>query len=349
MRVTANDDVKERNGKVTVCATNAKGKVLKTVVLPIIQKGKEVSDNYITATPSTLEFNKDGGSASTVIKHSSDYAFTAYDYDDSMAGWCTVDASDAQQGQFKLTVKATPNKTGKERTGIITVFAAYTRDLRDDALNGKVDENNVLVTTVMVKQAAEEETPGTTQTYNNVMKNLDLELSLRMLDSKGNTKRWGNDIIFGVRTGDKMTVSRSGNTLHIECSTNYKDQYSAAQLYDYSHTLSFDINNVPDGFSSDSKVMNGKYEGKSSYYYNGKLSSESTTRVEFSKVPSYVLSVHYTLWLGKASNGVSFNNFYRQVREVLDESNVREYTYTLDNYSDNYVSVNPTFVSGFPK
>lgn len=349
VRVTANDDVNERKGKVTVSATNAQGKVLKSVVLPIIQKGKEVSDNYITATPSTLEFNNEGGSASTIIKHSWDYAFTAYDYDNSMAGWASVDASEAEQGQFKLTVKATPNKTGKERSGIITVFAAYTREYRDDALNGKVDENNVLVTTVMVKQAAEEGETGTTQTYDNVLKTLDFQIVLKALDSKNISKAVTDDIIFGERTSDKMKVSRSGNTLHIECSSNYKDKYSDAQSYDYSYSLSFDISNFSDGFSYSSKAMNGKFESKSSYYEFGKLLSERTTRVEFSNVPSYVASQHYTMWQGNASGGVTFSNFYYQKREGLDGNEPREYTYTLDNNPENFITVQATFVEGFPK
>ena len=263
-----------------------------------------------------------------------------------MAGWCTVDASEAQQGQFKLTVKATPNKTGKERSGIITVFAAYTRDYRDDALNGKVDENNVLVTTVMVKQAAEEGETGTTQTYDNVLKTLDFQIVLKALDSKNISKAVTDDIIFGERTSDKMKVSRSGNTLHIECSSNYKDKYSDAQSYDYSYSLSFDIINFSDGFSYDSKAMNGKFESKSSYYEYGKLLSELTTRVEFSNVPSYVASQHYTMWQGNASGGVTFSNFYYQKREGLDGS---EYTYTLDNNPENFITMQATFINGFPK
>jgi hypothetical protein len=154
VRVAANDSTTKRRGQVTVIATNQQGKVLKTVVLPITQEPKEVTENYITATPSTLEFTDEGGKLSTTVNHSWEYAFTAYDYDDSMAGWATVNASATEQGKFVVTVDAKPNTTGEERSGIITVFAASTRDYRDDALNGNVDPNNVLTTTIMVTQKA---------------------------------------------------------------------------------------------------------------------------------------------------------------------------------------------------
>lgn len=284
-----NGKPEERQGHVLLMATNKEGKVLKTVTLTVIQKPYVPVDNsYIIATPPTLEFGAEGGKLSTVINHSWNYPFTAIDYDDDMIGWANIETSEATQGSFKLTVSANPNTTPEDRSGIITVYAAYNESSRDDALNGKVDKNNVLVTNILVKQSVEEESkrPPVKEVgfyINGTFRYWDEEKEFTTSNS--------SYLTFTDKEDATITSEEVGNNLHVECKgKNYMKQDC---------TLSFDIIDWKDWSSKNLKIVNVKHRvvGSPSIY------------AELTNIPVTEAGIEYLEADATINDGVKFVTF----------------------------------------
>ena len=293
VKAAANPNPEKRVGKVTVVATDSKGKVLDKAVLTVTQEGKEITEEYITATPGTLEFSAEGGTLTSVINHSWAYAYTAIDYENKMAGWATIDTSEAEQGSFKLTVKASPNTTDEDRSGIITVYAAYNQDYRDAALNGNVDKNNVLVTTILVKH----NNPGESSTRPPVYE-VDFYIN-------GQFQYWNEEkekyifspeasrFTFTDKENATITNTENGDDLHVECTgKNYSNEEG---------TLSFDIIKWKNWSSSNLKVMNLKY------HVAGTVSA--TVTAEVTNIPITEAGVEYLESEVSVSNGLKINAF----------------------------------------
>ena len=307
VRVATNDSTAERKGQVTVMATDSKGKVLKTVVLAVVQKGKEVTENYINASPSTLLFDAKGGKLSSTVSHSRAYNYVSADYDNSMAGWATVDVS-LSGDDFVITVDATPNTTGKERTGMVTAFAAYNQQFLNDALNGNVDANNVLVTTIVVKQAANEAQEDGEE-IKDAVRTVQFDFDVAALNDEGKNSTDGTSWSFdkSEQPEDVIKVTKKGKGIHVECSTSYKKAYSSEGYTDCSATLSFDVDDLGDAWMNHkTKVLNGKFKSNETDYYNGEKTSVGEYAIDFTNVP--MKSSYW--WQGETANGVQFSNFY---------------------------------------
>ncbi len=284
-----NGKPEERQGHVLLMATNKEGKVLKNVTLTVIQKPYVPVDNsYIIATPPTLEFGAEGGKLSTVINHSWNYPFTAIDYDDDMIGWANIETSEATQGSFKLTVSANPNTTPEDRSGIITVYAAYNESSRDDALNGKVDKNNVLVTNILVKQSVEEESkrPPVKEVgfyINGTFRYWDEEKEFTTSNS--------SYLTFTDKEDATITSEEVGNNLHVECKgKNYMKQDC---------TLSFDIIDWKDWSSKNLKIVNVKH----------RVAGSPSIYAELTNIPVTEAGIEYLEADATINDGVKFVTF----------------------------------------
>jgi hypothetical protein len=123
VKAAKNETGEERKGKVTVSATDSKGKVLKSTVLTFTQKLPEPTVYWVSANPSSLLFDSGGGVLETAVG-------------------------------YNLVVEANPNDTGAERSGTITVFAGSSAEAVQNAKNGKLDPENATSTMILVKQEA---------------------------------------------------------------------------------------------------------------------------------------------------------------------------------------------------
>lgn len=143
LRLAKNDTGKERKGQVTVMATDSKGKVLKTKVLPITQAPYVEPEIGIKATPSSLTFDADGGKQSIYLDMPDGIKSWGVDTSDDMAGWASADPT-IENEAYEVVVDVKKNDSDKERSGTVTIWCSY------DETGAKADYK----TTVLVKQAA---------------------------------------------------------------------------------------------------------------------------------------------------------------------------------------------------
>ncbi len=155
VKLAKNETGQERKGKVTVSATDSKGKVLKSTVLSVVQTLPEPTEYWVSATPSSLVFDAKGGTLETAIDHSYEFNHLDIDWSDELNGWVKISWKESATG-WNVVVEADPNTTDSERSGTITVYAGSSDEAIQKAKNGNVDPELVAMTTIVVKQAAPE-------------------------------------------------------------------------------------------------------------------------------------------------------------------------------------------------
>ena len=153
VKLAKNETGQERSGKVTVSATDSKGKVLKSTVLVVKQTLPEPTEYWVSATPSSVQFDSDGGKKEVVIDHSNELPYKQVVVGDDLAGWCSLNWKETAVG-WNIEIEASPNDKGEERSGTFTVIAAYDQKSLDAAVNGNLDPNMAAKTVVVVKQDA---------------------------------------------------------------------------------------------------------------------------------------------------------------------------------------------------
>ena len=151
VRLAKNETGQERKGKVTVSATDSKGKVLKSTVLTVVQTLPEPTEYWVSATPSAVQFDSDGGKKEVIIEHSNELPYKQVVVGDDLVGWCSLNWKETAVG-WNIEIDASPNNKGEERSGSFTVIAAYDQKSLDAAVNGNFDPNMAAKTVVIVKQ-----------------------------------------------------------------------------------------------------------------------------------------------------------------------------------------------------
>ena len=252
VRLSRNDTGKERSGKVTVCATDSKGEVLASTVLSVVQILPPPTEYWVSASPSTLAFDAKGGKLESVIDHS--YAFNniGLNYSDQLEGWAKISWKETASG-WNIVVDASENKTGQERSGTITVYAAANQEALDNAVNnGKIDPELVASTTILVKQSAKEEqsafNPGT-----NIKK---LKIRYEMYATHGDS--YDRHVEELNCEAEEIKVTQGSNCLYFNVQkkdTKYGDQ-------DRNTTLSFTAEYNSEGWGD---VTDFKIETKYNY------------------------------------------------------------------------------------
>ncbi|MBO7046168.1 MAG: hypothetical protein J6W38_07435, partial [Prevotella sp.] len=155
VKLSKNETGKERSGKVTVSATDSKGKVLKSTVLVVKQTLPEPTEYWVSATPSSVVFDANGGKQEVEIDHSNELNHLDIDWSNELNGWVKIEWKESTTG-WNVVVDADPNGTESERSGIITVYAGASEEAIKNAKNGNLNPELVAKTNIVVKQAAPE-------------------------------------------------------------------------------------------------------------------------------------------------------------------------------------------------
>lgn len=165
------------------------------------------------------------------------------------------------------------------------------------------DDNSTLPSDITINIVESEE-------VDNAIISLDLHYSVKTENEYGKTRNFGWSYSFEESTNAKYKVTLIGKKLHVECLSKYQDKWNESIYTDISGTLSFDI----DDFSASGSLINRnatikncKFETTSIRTEFGVTSSDKEN-IEISNIPMYYNSV----WIGKASDGVKFSNFYKQ-------------------------------------
>ena len=155
VKLSKNETGKERSGKVTVSATDSKGKVLKSTVLVVKQTLPEPTEYWVSATPSSVVFDAKGGKQEVEIDHSNELNHLDIDWSNELNGWVKIEWKESVTG-WNVVVEADPNSKEIERSGIVTVYAGVSEEAIKNAKNGNLNPELVAKTNIVVKQAAPE-------------------------------------------------------------------------------------------------------------------------------------------------------------------------------------------------
>jgi hypothetical protein len=291
VKMTKNDTGKVRTGKVLLHATDSKGKVLKTVTLNVTQQPYIEEGGSVKASPSTLEFDANGGKLQSTITYSSGAVYTGIDYDDELSGWLSISSTDVYGGSFTLVAEANPNDTGKERSGTVTVYAAYNQEALDNAMNGNVDPKLVLSTTILVKQK--------TDAFewridpNSIM----FGAELYWLYNNGDVDRYFTDLdrlntIWAVNIDNcELKMAKKGEGFSVSASLTLRDTSTKNYPYDYEeYKTSFDISKTED--TKYGPVNNFVYE----YYGSNKSGDYLKWTLKATEVPCTETDFHKGGW-----------------------------------------------------
>ena len=333
VKLAKNDTDKERKGQVTVMATDSKGKVLKTAVLPITQAPYVEEEEYIKATPSTLAFEAEGGKLTTTVSYTGG-SYTGIDWDDKLSGWISVEYEDVYNGFYTLVVEASANDTGAERSGIITLFSAYTKEDLDKAMKGQVDPSKVLSTTVLVKQTAGAATGE--------IASVSFDLKLATLYDGRIEDDFGRKGKISAKYDDIRTT-RKGNTLHVECVKQLTGKSGDSGTKEQNFHVSFDIDNVDAIASNEAKIVNLSYQENVTDNYISDTGFSSVGNKDITlEIPSIPMT-GTCQWGGTRESGISFNNFsYKDTyKSSIGDDDVT--TTTLRNDPSDYIVIKITF------
>ncbi len=325
INVTAakNDTEEERRGAITISATDSKGKVLKSTVLTVVQEAPYKADNWVTVSPSSLEFDGNGGKQEVMVDHSSDMPAIIANVSDDLAGWATVSWKETSIG-WNMVVDVSQNDTGKERSGVIIVYAAANEAARDKAYEeGVFDPQQVVATTVLVKQAAASEITVSSIDF---LTNLNTSWS----DNEGGSGEtpWTYKVNTQHYPDFKFSVSTKGDIVYIrgKGSGNYKDSFNS---YTYECEISIDIQNLQGGSNSVITDM---------ALYNKTTRDDGVIDVVELEAGNITYDVIYGRWQSSEERGMKYVSFY---------NNHKGYRGKITNYDLKHSKDNTIYISIF--
>jgi len=294
-RASTNDTGQERRGSITVSATDSKGKVLKSTVLTVVQQIPEKTEYWVSASPSTVEFDAKGGQKEVVIDHSYALNYTVPVIGDDLVGWCDLTWKETATG-WNIVVDVNPNDTGNERSGTFTIYAAASEEYRDRAINeGVFDPDVVQATTVIVKQAKLEEEKDVT------IKSIRCTFAYRMQHGTSGAQysyldMWWNE--------QDITVNHNGDNYEIYARSKNTKDYTTETKY-----VKFKFTRLEEGKYSDVSSVSAGYEeerdnGKEAFYSHYKVDFTATNIAFDSKSSS-----NYAYWTGTHSTGMGISDF----------------------------------------
>lgn len=308
IRLSRNETGKARKGKVTVYATDSKGEVLDSTILSCEQILPPRTEYWVSASPSTLPFDAKGGILESVIDHSYAFNYIGVNYTSDLEGWTKIDWKETSSG-WNIIVDASANNTGKDRSGIITVYAAASQEALDDAIyKGNIDPDLVASTTILVKQPpmSEEEV-----TYELVGGSISMYYAVA----------WRSDVAFKVGD-DGVTITPSGKGAKVQIQQSGKDTGRNAE---WKYTLSFEVDDLSLFNSHEAKISNFRYdydkEGKGYDYYGNHVDWEKETTLLTSNAP-----------MQQNSSGRWY--FYSQDLSYHNKTTIHYDKWRLDPYAD---------------
>ena len=343
-RVSSNDTGKERRGSITVSATDSKGKVLKSTVLTVVQEIPEKTEHWVSASPSSVEFDAKGGKKEVVIDHSNALNYTVPVIGDDLVGWCDLKWKETATG-WNIVVDVNPNNTGQERSGTFTVYAAASEEYRDRAINeGVFDPDVVAATTVVVKQTAE--TPFDARAD---VESCSIKIdNFRGMNAEGkevNTLTWNG--INVLRFGSFESNSFSSETGKFTCTANgNRGAFTVSGERESSNngvtkeTFKFTVEPQENGnYGKISDLVYTRYQHFSNGDGNSVLSNTTHTwnyKIHLSNIPiGYVSKDNtYCCWSGGYGDGVQCLEFETTYSLYDDKKQKTALEYACNNYAD---------------
>ena len=312
-----NDTGKERKGHITVSATDSKGKVLKSTVFTVEQQIPEKTEYWVSASPSTLQFDGGGGTLESVIDHS--YAFNHLDVDwsDELSGWATIDWKETATG-WKIVVDASANNTGEERSGTITVYAGASNEAIQNAKNGNFNPDLVAMTTILVKQEVNQENPNLTTDVQSIHFSADIDATASDGSKITGVIEWGGFVIDQLGQGERfekkdITVTPTGNSGSFQCMAVYDKTYddTSGKTHKEKAKISFTIDQPKNGFYGIAKNLEYTYEEEVYYrYYDFTVKTKENLSADNIPVSWTSESGKSVIWSGGAEEGVKMNSYY---------------------------------------
>ena len=340
---STNDTGKERKGHITVSATDSKGKVLKSTVFTVEQQIPEKTEEWVTASPSTLQFDAEGGKKESVIDHSYAFNYLDVDWSDELSGWATIDWKETATG-WNIVVDANANNTGEERSGTITIYAGASNEAIQDAKNGKFDPDVVAKTTILVKQNAEAPFDARADVQSCSFKIYDF----RGMNAEGkevNTLTWNG--INVLRFGSFESSGFSSEVGNFTCTANgnrgaftVTGERESTNNGVSKETFKFTVEPQENGnYGKISDLVYTRYQHFSNGDGNSVLSNTTHTwnyKIHLSNIPiGYVSKDNtYCCWSGGYGDGVQcleFETTY-SIYDDKEQKNVLEYA--CNNYAD---------------
>jgi len=333
-KASTNDTGKERRGSITVSATDSKGKVLKSAVLTVVQQIPEKKEEWISATPSSLQFDAKGGKQEVVIDHSNALNYVVPVIGDDLAGWCDLTWKETATG-WNIVVDVTPNDTGQERSGTFTIYAAASEEYRDRAIKeGVFDPDVVQATTVIVKQEAKENNIRTD------VERISFEVEhLYGVDAEG---KIGKSLQIKSDFTD-IKVTPLGTSGSFKCSATFTGEPYSSIKGTTEHSISFTIDNPVDGHYGIAKDI--CYSAKGTYTNETITMTFECTDVPFDS--DWKSTGYFVYWMGNY-NDKTVKITKCTYTDVYINENGKEITTSYDNY---YTGENPsiTLTLSFPK
>lgn len=311
-----------RTATVTISAWNSKTQGITTKTITIVQDAKKEDPNVPHVAPATLTFGPEGGKKTVQAYVGSQYNRVGYAIQNDAKGWVTkVD----NWSDYSLDIYVSPNVTGSERKGTVTVYMAKF----DGDAPAPGTKTEAFPVTIIQKSAA-------VQFGEVALKSLS-SFTLNVSALMQNTKTGASSVKEYSETfsAANATITPNGKTIHVVATNNYKSGYDS-----YQNVVSFDLT-AASGTLASCKVENLEFRRiyedtyidftQPGIYGKGDDIQIALTNVPFQRSLTTYVSGQPSNFVfdGDAKRGVNFKSLTH-----------KKVNYTEEQPTENYVLVN---------
>lgn len=311
-----------RTATVTISAWNSKTQGITTKTITIVQDAKKEDPSVPHVAPTTLTFGPEGGKKTVQAYVGSQYNRVGYAIQNDAKGWVTkVD----NWSDNTLDITVSPNVTGSERKGTVTVYMAKF----DGDAPAPGTKTEAFPVTIIQKSAA-------VQFGEVALKSLS-SFTLNVSALMQNTKTGASSVKEYSETfsAANATITPNGKTIHVVATNNYKSGYDS-----YQNVVSFDLT-AASGTLASCKVENLEFRRiyedtyidftQPGIYGKGDDIQIALTNVPFQRSLTTYVSGQPSNFVfdGDAKRGVNFKSLTH-----------KKVNYTEEQPTENYVLVN---------
>ena len=311
-----------RTATVTISAWNSKTQGITTKTITIVQDAKKEDPSVPHVAPATLTFGPEGGKKTVQAYVGSQYNRVGYAIQNDAKGWVTkVD----NWSDYSLDITVSPNVTGSERKGTVTVYMAKF----DGDAPAPGTKTEAFPVTIIQKSAA-------VQFGEVALKSLS-SFTLNVSALMQNTKTGASSVKEYSETfsAANATITPNGKTIHVVATNNYKSGYDS-----YQNVVSFDLT-AASGTLASCKVENLEFRRiyedtyidftQPGIYGKGDDIQIALTNVPFQRSLTTYVSGQPSNFVfdGDAKRGVNFKSLTH-----------KKVNYTEEQPTENYVLVN---------
>ena len=250
----------------------------------------KVEHDPVTATPNPVNFEKDGGSQALTIDVNT-FKFFGATPDKACKDWLTVSGA----SRTNVSLKASENKTGKARSGILYVWGtdieAAAEAMRDDPDPIYVEGSQSGYVAVTVAQDAGSKTPKITEiTFVRFNFETNAKTTLSWTYDGGGSMNFYEMTYNWHREWQEMTFSQSGTTLTVQAhDTHHSEDTNLSMDWDYTWDTEIIITGFEEPYDN-CKVQTATYRttsnGKAVKYPDQNWQTDaSATNVVLNSIP----------------------------------------------------------------